>query len=217
MKPSDYENKSKAFDDYLAAEGDLDNIKRALIPYAFAAAKAEGMQVAGYRLDDMSGNVCISSSASCEPVDSMIAYFLLADPKNKAALGPRFTAVPLKASMATKPQEPLKNPDGGPSCPPGPSCSICISGFNLCTFYDWAKDKPIDNSPLKFINELRDSVIPPENNGEISKWIRDPGKTTLKAIQDVRDHWISPRNNGELAKVARDPIKCTIGRFFHKC
>ena len=62
-------------------------------------------------------------------------------------------------------------------------------------------------SGVIILQAVRDAIIPPDDNGEIAKLLRDPLKRPVEIIKNWRDKIISPDDNGEIARIIRDPIK----------
>lgn len=60
---------------------------------------------------------------------------------------------------------------------------------------------------LRVLQDLRDQIIPPNDNGEVARILRDPIKRPLEIVQNIRDSVISPNDNSEVAQILRDPIK----------
>lgn len=190
---------AKSYELRVSADEDKENLRKALVPYAVGEAKANALIAQGYKLNDLSGQVC--KGTACIPIDPIAAMFFLT---NKAALGPKLA----NPSHGNASQTGNSGGSDTQACPEGDGCSLCINGLNICTAYKLL---------AKLVTSVRDTIIPKDNNGEIAKFIRDPGKTTLKAVQDLRDRVVSKNDHGEGAKILRDPIKCTVGKLFHKC
>lgn len=115
----------------------------------------------------------------------------------------------------------------------------CASVDPLVAFYmivlgaladELNKEKPFDpdrNDLIKFlikpaggdnsvVVQVREFFLN-NDQGEISKLIRDPIKRPIEVVQNIRDAIISPKDNGEIAKAIRDPIKCTVGHLWGGC
>jgi hypothetical protein len=193
---------AKNYDDVARAGEDLENNRKAVVPYALAQARAQALMADGYRLNDLSGKICKSNCATVEPIAAL--FFFTPDRKGLAA--------DLKA-------EPKKNPKKDSNdeiCSPGKNCSICINGFNICDFIDFVSDKPLDQITFGLLPQIREGILRGDN-GEIANFIRDPGRKLVDVIQKARDLIVPADDNGEIAKILRDPIKCTIGRLWGDC
>ena len=85
-----------------AAEADMLNVRKALLPYAAGAAQAEALVSEGYKLNDLSGQVCLASA--CKSVDPITALFFFTGRQN--GLGPTLSTQ--NASRLT--QDPVRLP-----------------------------------------------------------------------------------------------------------
>lgn len=180
--------------EYKAAEQDLENVKKALAPYAIAEAKTGELIKQGYLLNAIGPQVC-KPAGECTAIDAITAlFFFVGD--NKVALGPD-----------------LKNKGGDKET----KTKVEVNGFDVIAFIEFLSGKPLDLATFGLLPSIRDAIIPTTNTGEIAKWIRDPGKRTVEIVQDARDKIIPKTDNGEGAKIIRDPIKCTVGHLFKMC
>lgn len=76
-----------------------------------------------------------------------------------------------------------------PNAPPTKTCGnvhIYINGSDdICVIFDFLADKPIDVISLGFVPMIRDAFIKPEDNGDIARLIRDPGRTIIEFVADI--------------------------------
>ena len=95
--------------------------------------------------------------------------------------------------------------------------TIKVNGFDVCVMADVLRNKPLDTLTFGILPGVRDLVIPPDENGELAKLVRDPLKRPVEILTDLRDKIVPKDDNGEGAKILRDPVKCTVGRLWGAC
>jgi len=185
---------AKNFDAYVAAETDMENVKKALVPYAAALAQEQALNKEGFVMGDLDGQICKPPS-TCRPVDPMTGLFFL-------------VSKPPAVTPALKKQ--IDNSQHGQT-----RTEVDVNGFNASAFLQFVSDKPLDVITFGVLPGVRDAIISPNDNGELALIIRDPIKRPVDIVKGVRDQVF--HDNGELSKIVRDPIKCTVGRLWHGC
>lgn len=177
---------------YKAAEEDILNSKKALTPYAAANGQANSLISQGYRMNDLSGKICMPDN-KCHDIDAMTGVFFFTG--NKAGLGEGL----LKKAEDNRTEV------------------VKVNGFDLSAFLAILTGKPVDFLSFGVIPAIRDAIIPPTDTGEIAKIVREPLRRPVEIVQEARDSVIPKSDNGELAKAARDPIKCSVGHLWGGC
>lgn len=181
-------DKRNSLPDYKAALADRDNTYRALAPYAVAQGQANELIAKKYLLNDLSGKACIDEM-NCMNIEPITAVFFFTE---------NGKGLPKKSDAKT-------------------NTTAKTGEVDLTALYRILSGKPLDLITFGALPAVRDFIIPPDDNGEIAKLIRDPGRRAADIVEDFRNKIISPKDNGEGAKIIRDPIKCTVGRLWKAC
>jgi hypothetical protein len=189
--------------DYAFFDDEYSNANKVLLPYSVANEQASALRKKSYVLNVSAGNVCIKGT-QCQPIDpitgTMMFYQEVAEGKKK----------PNTSSVAPPDEEQYTTVTCG-------TTQIKIQGQDVCIIIDFLRDKPLDVITFGVLPAVRDAIIPPDDKGEIARFVRDPLKRPIEVVQEWRDSVIPKNDNGEGAKIIRDPIKCTAGRLFGQC
>lgn len=176
------------------------NANKVLLPYGIANEQATDLRKESYVLNIPKEAACRKGN-DCITIDVMTATMMFYQEISERGK---------QTTPATAAEEPSTTVTCGKT-------QIKVEGLDVCLLADFLRDKPLDMVTFGILPAVRDFIIPKDDNGEVAKFIRDPGKRPIQILKDLRDSIVDKNDNGEGAKILRDPIKCTVGHLFGSC